>query len=178
MEQIASIHLGKSQPPQNENYPQIHLPFFRHSPQWVPKSFFKKLNQLFSSFLWGPTSPRYELSTLMMPTTQGGMAFPDCHNYFLAAQLVTVVWWLHPDRTNASTVLEATVVGSLEDLQFLIYRGPRAPYPLTPSMLTTLQAWRIGLHMEKFKQSETSPNAPLWLNPSLPHIYKLLDPYA
>lgn len=69
-------------------------------------------------------------------------------------------------------------MGSLEALQFLIYRGPRAPYPLTPSMLTTLQAWRIGLNMEKCKQSEISPNAPLWLNPSLPHIYKLLDPYA
>lgn len=110
----------------------------------------------------------------MRPRTQGGMAFPD----FLAAQLVTAAWWLHPDRTNLSTVLVATVVGSLEILQFLIYWGPRAPYPLTPSMLTTLRAWRAGLVIEKCKKSEVSPNAPIWKNPSLPHIYKILDPYA
>lgn len=30
---------------------------FRHSPQWLPMSFFIKLNKLFSSFLWGSKNP-------------------------------------------------------------------------------------------------------------------------
>lgn len=151
---------------------------FRHSPQWIPKSFFNTMNQLFSSFIWGSLPPRYRLSTLMRPTTQGGMAFPDCYKYFLATQLVTVAWWLHPDKTNSSTALEATIVGSFEALQFLIFRGPRAPYHLTPSMRTTLRAWRAGLDIEKYKSTEISPNTPIWLNPTLPHIYKLPDPFA
>lgn len=149
---------------------------FRHSPQWIPKSFFTKLNQKFSDFLWGPTAPRYKLSTLMRPTSQGGMAFPDCYKYFLASQLVMVVWWLVPDKTNAASALEATVVGSWETLQLLIHRGPRALHPLTPSMHTTLRAWRIGLNIGKHKHSELSPNAPLWSNPNLPHFLKLTDP--
>lgn len=28
--------------------------YFRHSPQWIPRSFFVRLNELFSSFLWAP----------------------------------------------------------------------------------------------------------------------------
>lgn len=151
---------------------------FRHSPQWVPKSFFKKLNHIFSSFLWGALPPRYKLSTLMRPRTQGGMAFPDCYKYYLATQLVTAAWWLDPDGTNSSTVLGVVVEGSLEALKLLVYRGPRAPYPLTPSMHTTLQALGAGLSVEKYKQNEISPNAPIWLSPNIPHLYKMLDPDA
>lgn len=149
---------------------------FRHSPQWIPKSFFTKLNQRFSEFLWGSLPPRYKLTTLMRPLSQGGMAFPDCYKYFLATQLVTVVWWLNPDKTNVASALEATVAGSWESLQYLIYRGPCAPHLLTPSMLTTLRAWKMGLAIEKHSQMGISPNTPLWLNPNLPHFYKSIDP--
>lgn len=66
---------------------------------------------------------RYKLSTLMRPITQWGLAFPDCHKYFIAAQLVTATWWLNPDLFNSSTVLEAAVVKCLEVLTFLVFRG-------------------------------------------------------
>lgn len=114
----------------------------------------------------------------MRPLSRGGMAFPDCYKYFLATQLVTVAWWLNPDKTNVASALEATVAGSWESLRHLIYRGPCAPYLLTPSMLTTLRAWKMGLVIEKYTQTEISPNAPLWLNPNLPHFYKSIDPQA
>lgn len=32
---------------------------FRHSPQWIPKSFFIRLHRLLASFIWGSQSPRY-----------------------------------------------------------------------------------------------------------------------
>lgn len=106
------------------------------------------------------------------------MAFPNCYKYFLATQLVTEAWWLHPDLFNTSTSLEAAVVGTLEAPQFLVYRGPRAPYDLTPSMLTTLLAWRAGLQCESYKKIAISPNAPIWLNPNLAQIHRISDTYA
>lgn len=57
---------------------------FRHSPQWIPKSLFTQLNRMFSSFIWGPQFPRYRWTTLMRPTSQGGLACPDLYKYFLA----------------------------------------------------------------------------------------------
>lgn len=140
---------------------------FRHSPQWIPKSFFIHLHRLLASFIWGSQSPRYSWTTLIRPTSQGGLACPDLHKYYLAAQLVTAAWWFNPDISNPATQIEAAVLGSLEALKFLLFRGPRAPYPLTPSMRTTLRAW-----------GAISPNAPLWLNSTLKHIFKLPEHHA
>lgn len=78
------------------------------------------------------------------------MAFPDCHKYFIAAQLITVVWWLVPDASNPAAVLEAAVARSMEALSYLPLRGPKAPRDLTHSMLTTLWAWNTGLGLEKY----------------------------
>lgn len=74
----------------------------------------------------------------MRPCNQGSLAFPDLYKYFLATQLVAAAWWLCPDLSNPSTQLEASVVESTEALKFLLFRGSRAPYYLTPSMLTTI----------------------------------------
>lgn len=112
---------------------------FRHSPQWIPKSFFARLHRIFSAFIWRSKPPRYSWATLVRPTSQGGLACPDFHKYYLASQLVTTAWWLNPDTSNFATQVEAAVLESLEALKFLIFRGPRAPYSLTPSMLTTLR---------------------------------------
>lgn len=106
----------------------------------------------------------------MRPTSQGGFEFPDFCRNFLATQLVTSSLCLSPDITNSSVLLEA--------LKFLIFHGPHAPYPLTPSMLTTLHAWGAGLKCELYPKQAVSPNAPLWSNPNLHQIYKLPEPYA
>lgn len=75
-----------------------------------------------------PPPSRYKLSTLARPPSQGGMTFPDSHKYFLGTQLPSLrAWWLSPDRTNPSTILEAAIVGSLETIQVLLFRGPKAP---------------------------------------------------
>lgn len=53
---------------------------------------------------------------MMRPASQGALAFPDFHKYYLATQLVTAMWWLNPDKTN-SVLLEAAMVQSLEALK-------------------------------------------------------------
>lgn len=133
---------------------------FNHSPRWIPKSLFICLDRLFSSFLWGSHTPRYKLSTRKRPSSQGGLAFPDCFKYFLATQLVTAAWWLNLDLTNPSTLLEAAVVNFLVVLKFLLFKGPHAPYPLTLFMITTLRAWIVGLTCECYPRLAVSLNAP------------------
>lgn len=53
-------------------------------------------------------------------------------------------WWLNPDSTN---LVEATVVNSLEALNFLLFRGPHALYSLTPLILSTLRVWGLVLNV-------------------------------
>lgn len=42
-------------------------------------------------------------------------------------------------------------------------------------MCTTLKAWQLGLHFETIPPNSASPHTPMWLNPSLPHLYTLPD---
>lgn len=133
---------------------------FWNCPQWIPKSFLSHLNRLFSSFLWGPRQPRYKLTTLMHPTSQGGLAFPDCQKHFLPTQLVTVAWWLVPDLSNSALIVKTAVVSFVEALSSLAFRGSKAPYDITPSMLMTLRAWRAGLVCECYPKTVASLNAP------------------
>lgn len=38
---------------QNEGFAEVYL--FRHTPRWIPKSFFTRLNKMFFSFYMGPS---------------------------------------------------------------------------------------------------------------------------
>lgn len=113
----------------------------------------------------------------MCPVSQEGLAFPDCQKYFLVAQLVTAVWWLVPDAYNPAAALEVAVVQFVDGwtpCQNVPWKGLKAPYDLTPSMRTTLRAWKTGLDLggEKkniYSQSAVSPYSPLWNNPTLLH---------
>lgn len=151
---------------------------FRNSPQWLTKTFINSLKQLFLSFIWGPKPPRFKYTTLTRPVDSGGLALPDCHKYFLATQLVTTHWWLQPDLTNSAVVLEAAIVGSLEALKGLLFRGPKTPYHLTPSMRTTMRTWKVGEALRAPQPNSWSPHTPLWLNPNLSQFNTILDTQA
>lgn len=45
-------------------------------------------------------------------------------------------------------------------------------------MRTTLRAWGAGVEIQRLPKQAVSPNAPLWLNPTLTQIYKLPEPNA
>lgn len=66
----------------------------------------------------------------------------------------------------------------MEALKLLLFRGPLAPYSLTPFMCTTLRAWRAGLKLELYPKEAQSPNAPLWCNPNLAHFFTISEPHA
>ena len=154
----------------------VILYFLRNAPIWIPKSFFKKLDGLTSTFLWAPKQPRIGLKTLQEPWGEGGLALPDWKKYYLAGQMVFVHRWLTSDEGDSATVLEAAHLGSYETLRFAIHRGVKMDLPLTVSMRASIKAWEAAVDLANPSYRGLSPSTPLWMNPKLSHFYSFDDP--
>lgn len=80
-----------------------------------------------------------------------------------------------PRGANAAVCFEAEVLGSLQELGNLVYRGPR-PYDALPlSTKATLRVWKVDRSRFACPNS-WSPFTPLWGNPNLPHLLTVPDP--
>lgn len=110
---------------------------FRNCPIWIPLAFFKEIETILISFIWNGASPRVAKTTLYLPPRLGGLALPNFRVYFWAAMLVSVYWWFQGSRANAAICLEAAFLGSLLDLQNIIYRA----YQFLPG--PTYTTWRV-----------------------------------
>lgn len=139
----------------------------RHSPVWIPKKVFRLMNTTLLAFLWGTGQPRFKLAVLQRPWKEGGLACPDLHRYFLAAQLSHAHNWLVSDESNADVVLETACLGSYEALRNLVYRGPSALFHWTVAMRTVLRVWSAALSLCPMPSGHISPHTPPWFNPSL-----------
>uniref|UniRef100_A0A669EZJ7 Reverse transcriptase domain-containing protein n=1 Tax=Oreochromis niloticus TaxID=8128 RepID=A0A669EZJ7_ORENI len=73
---------------------------FQCLPTNVPKSFFKELNKLITSFIWQKKNPRLKLSSLQAPYSRGGLNLPNFRNYYLASQYRSIWIWLHAERSE------------------------------------------------------------------------------
>lgn len=154
----------------------VILFFLRHSPLWIPKSFFKSIDGIIGSFLWSPQSPRISIKILKEPWGQGGLALPDCQKYYLAGQMVFARRWLIADSGDSATVFEAALLGSYESLKLALYRGPKSCLPLTDSMKSTIKAWEITTTLRSPSYSGITPSAPPWMNPKFLHLFSFPDP--
>lgn len=141
---------------------------------WIPRSFFKALDNIISSFIWSPQVPRISIRILQEPWGQGGLALPDWHKYYVAGQMV--VARLMADDGDSATVLETAHLGSFESLKFALYRGPKSCLPLTSSMKATIRVWETTTILMSPSYLGVTPSAPLWMNPALHHFYSLPDP--
>lgn len=93
---------------------------FRHTPVPIPNSFFLKLDQTITSFIWAGATPRVAKHTLQLSLTEGGLSLPNFKKYYWAAILVTVRWWFAQDNTNPAVNLEAAILGSYSELSNLV----------------------------------------------------------
>lgn len=150
----------------------VILYFLCHDPIWVPKSYFKKLDEHISLCL------HLGLKVLQEPWGQGGLALPYRHKYYLAGQMVFARCWLLGDNGDSATVLKAAILGSNESLQLALFRGRKSVLSLTRSMKATIRAWATSQQLMQPDFKGISPSAPLWMNPCLPHFYELPDPWG
>lgn len=93
---------------------------------------------------------RFKLTVLQRPWGEGGLACPDLHKYYLAAQLCHTHNWQVLDESNPAVLLEAACLGSYEALWNLLYRGFCLPFPLKMAMKAILRAWTVALSMRPF----------------------------
>lgn len=119
----------------------MHLPWFNYvfhnCPILYQLPFSKKLIAA-CTLIWNGASPRLARTTSSLPQRLGELAMPDFRVCFWAADLVWVFWWFQGSRSNAAPCLEASFLGSLLDLQDLIYRGLRA-YTCLPGQTQSME---------------------------------------
>lgn len=86
------------------------LYIFRNTPVPIPVAFFRKLNGIITSFIWGGKVPRIAKHKLQLPLSSGGLALLCFLKYYWSAVLVTVCWWFTQARSNPAVKLEAAVL--------------------------------------------------------------------
>lgn len=60
---------------------------FWHAPVYIPLRFFKTIEVILNTFVWGKARHKLSWQVLKNPTDLGGTALPDYNLYYLAAQL-------------------------------------------------------------------------------------------
>ena len=99
-----------------------YLYLFQCIPLYLPKSFFKSIDKIFTSFIWDWKRPRIRLELLQRPKLQGGLALPNLCHYYWASNVQKIMHWLHAPDTDwcrfeaascTSTSLRALVTSSL-----------------------------------------------------------------
>lgn len=58
-----------------------------NAPLYIPLKFIKTLESMLNSFVWGHSRHKLAWSVLKNPTSLGGAALFDFHDYYLASQL-------------------------------------------------------------------------------------------
>lgn len=62
-------------------------------PVKIPPSQFHKWDKQISRFIWKGKKPRMRYSTLTTCKEKGGMSLPHLKDYYLAAQMKTIILW-------------------------------------------------------------------------------------
>lgn len=88
---------------------------------------------------------------------------------------MTTYWWFEGKRSNAAVCVEAAPLGSIQDLQNLVYRGTKAYVELPAPTRATLRVWRMAGRGFSLT-GRWAPVQPLWGNPQLPHFRTIPDP--
>lgn len=139
-----------------------------NSPCKIPKTIFNSIDSICIAFLWNGRPPRVALEMLRLPSHLAGLAFPNFYLYYQASQLVNIHDWLHPDSNNACTTTEGAIVSSFETLHNIVYRGCTPPVPGMTILRTSLSLFKTVKLKHTSNSWLTSPNSPLWFNPTLP----------
>lgn len=112
---------------------------------------------------------RLAKSTFHFPVHLRGLALPNFQVYYWAAVLVTAYWWFEGSHSNAAVCVDMAYLGSLLDLQNLVYRGAGAYADVPAPTKTTLQVL-VAARWWFMVEGHWSPVQPLWGNPRLAHL--------
>ena len=110
------------------------------------KSFFSKLNNQISTFIWNKKPPRIKRTILQRTRTMGGMALPNFMYYYWAANIRALRYWLRSDTTApAWTILERASVESTSLAALLCsklpFTQPISSFTSNPIITHSIKIW-------------------------------------
>lgn len=140
---------------------------FHCLPLFLPKHFFKTIDQTISGFLWCGKVPRVRKSLLERCKFNGGLSLPNFQLYYWAAHIHKITFWFNSsDPPWCKLEAESCVLSSL--LALLTSSIPTSPSGFTNNQVvsSTLKIWYQFRRQFKFTSASTS--APLLKN----HLFK------
>uniref|UniRef100_A0A803JYP6 Reverse transcriptase domain-containing protein n=1 Tax=Xenopus tropicalis TaxID=8364 RepID=A0A803JYP6_XENTR len=144
-----------------------------HSPTRIPKKIFTKIHSQFTKFIWGTSRARLRLSTLMRPRDKGGLALPDIHMYYLAAQLTHISPMIHRELSPPLYQLWAQAT-NCQGAPWHTLLTKQKNSQLLP--IIALQRSVISTAHKLIKYTGQPPQTPLWHNATFPKLAKSNPP--
>lgn len=142
------------------------LYLFQSIPVFLTKSFFKSVDKLISSFLWGNKHPRVRKELFQRHRAEGGLALPNLMFYYWAANLQKIVYWIQdPNADWCQSEANNCISSSLPAL--VTTKLPLSPkrYSTCPIVTTTLRIW--SQFRQHFNLTDFSVYGPICKN----HIF-------
>ena len=101
--------------------------------QFLPATFFSKLDSMISEFVWNKKVPRISKQYLQRPKSLGGMALPNFRFYYWAANIRIFQYWILyeiADSPPTWLTIEANSAGpvSLKALTYSPIISSTTPY--------------------------------------------------
>lgn len=150
-----------------------------HAPLYIPLKFFKKMEAILNSFVWGHGRHKLAWHILKNPTAMGGMALPDLQEYYIAAQLSHMYYFNKNEMQRYKMLICDDPKSPLSSPLQAIFRGGLTGKRLpryNEGMLTHHQKiW--GAALKRLKLGHIHSHTPLWLNNHLPELKNLPDPH-
>lgn len=111
-------------------------------PIFLPKSFFRSINQRLSHFLWGGKISRLRRAFLERPRLEGGLALPNLMCYYWAANLQKIVYWLQAPGTDWCSA-EGRSCKQTSLAALITSKLPLSPasFSSSPVVTSTLRIW-------------------------------------
>lgn len=118
---------------------------FQTLPLEVSISTFKTLNKWLSTFISQNKRPRIKLKRLLCSKGNGGLDLPNLKNYYLAAQLRSMVAWISQDKNTIWVGMEQTDCPEvhLDTIPFMNQATWRINKSSNQWVRTTLKIWSM-----------------------------------
>lgn len=96
------------------------LYLFQHVPVLLTKSFFDRLDKTISHFLWGGKTVRLRRSILQSAKCEGGLSLPNFRNYYWAANIQKLLYWLAEDNDSLPVWVQMEKLSSRYSLSSIL----------------------------------------------------------
>lgn len=136
----------------------------------IPKTFFRTLESLLATFIWGPSRHKLKLAYLQRPKSEAGMALPDLHLYYLAGQLKYLSPWLAP-LPPARPERHLAQYSRVSVLWPLLENASVSGVPLLPIQRVARQVWKEARKIVGFQ--DIPDDTPLWHNSTVEQLQLL-----